>query len=494
MNQGSKKPGPDSADAWSKLQRQASAALRGLNDDHEELGDTTRTMGAAVQATVEEAPNNEILTLVTDSLAAAPERADLWMMRFEVQKTLGMKTEFAAALVEGWNNPRLSRHLDWKLVHEMWDVLAPGEPAPDGIKLPSVEPSPATAAPMRATPNDASRKRRFSDIALTLAARELTILSKAYGALHSRPGFHDVFAKKLAPMISRPTPLQFAEKLTHLWGGNARIFLKREDQRRVTPEAENAIAQAYIGQQLGKWALITGNDIDAHSLGLAIAAQRFGMKCTVAVRPHELEQKKEFIGRLRTLGAAIETPSDPRRDSDDPRVTALLLWQQSKGQAHLALSLGWGPGPYPTMVNDFQSLLGREVEAQLHATAASGSPRTLVASVGSEADAIGFMLPELNNPDTELMYAEPDPGGPASWRPSTRLRFYKGARREHTWLHATNRITHVAVSDSQARSMQQQASSLEKIQLSLEDARALALTALLTQRNADPRNYVILTG
>ena len=71
MNQGSKKPGPDSADAWSKLQRQASAALRGLNDDHEELGDTTRTMGAAVQATVEEAPNNEILTLVTDSLAAA---------------------------------------------------------------------------------------------------------------------------------------------------------------------------------------------------------------------------------------------------------------------------------------------------------------------------------------------------------------------------------------------------------------------------------------
>lgn len=486
-------PPKDSGDAWSRVQREASAAIRGVDADIEELGDTAATMAGATDAASESAASNEILDLVNFSLAAEPERADLWMMRFEIQKTLGMKGEFANALLQGWNHPKLGRVLDWIQIGNMWEVLAPGEPTPQGIKLPTAVSAPATA-PSNSGGTPAGQRRRFSDTALTLAARELTVLSKAYGALHSRPDYFKRMSERLGPMIRRPTPLYFAAQTTQIWGSNARIFFKREDQRRVTPEAEYALAQAWLGLQLGRGILITGNDVDAHSLGLAIAAKQFGQQCTVAVKPRELEDKAALIAKLRALGANIETTSDPKCADDDPRITAVRLWQNQKGSAHLALSLGWGPGPFPSMVNDFQSLIGREVESQLQATAAAEYPVTLVASVGSEADAIGFVLPQLNNPAVELVFAEPEPGGIKSWRPSQRMRFYNGARREHCWLHATNRITHVAIADSQALAMQQQTGSLEKIQLSLEDARSVALASLLARRSSEARNLVVLAA
>lgn len=498
MTNGSKqsppRPPPKDADeAWSRLQREASAALRGVDPDIEDLGDTAATIANATQATSEDAPTNEILELVNASLQADPDRADLWMMRFEVQKTLGMKEEFAQALVQGWNHPRLGRTLDWAQVAEMWEVLAPGEPFPEGIKLPtSVVPEPAAQPAAGGAP--ASQKRRFSDTALTMAARELSILSKAYGALSSRPDFFARMADRLGPLIRRPTPLYFAEQTTRNWGGQARIYFKREDQRKVTPEAEYAISQAWLGLQLGRGTLITGNDVDAYSMGLAIAARQFGQQCTVVVRPAEMGEKKDLVTRLRALGCRVEAPATRGPAEDDPRVAALRLWLESKGSAHLALSLGWGPGPYPTMVNDFQSLLGREVERQLQQSNAGAHPLTLVASVGSEADAIGFVLPQLNNANVELVFAEPEPGGIASWRPSRRLRQYNGARREHCWLHATNRITHVAIADSQALAMQQLAGNAEQVQLSFEDARALALASLLARRSSEPRNYVVLAA
>lgn len=486
-------PPKDSDDAWTRVQREVSAAIRGVDPDIEELGDTAATMAGAADAASESVASNDILDLVNSSLAAEPDRADLWMMRFDIQKTLGLRAEFSDALVQGWNHPKLGRTLDWIQIGEMWEVLAPGEPTPQGIKLPS-----AVQAPVSKQPDPGgkpvSQRRRFSDTALTLAARELTILSKAYGALHSRPDYFKRMSERLGPMIRRPTPLYFAEQTTRNWGGNARIFFKREDQRRVTPEAEYSLAQAWLGLQMGRGILITGNDVDAHSLGLAVAAKHFGLQCTVAVKPRELEEKPGFMAKLRALGASIEAPSDPKCADDDPRVTAIRLWQSAKGSAHLALSLGWGPGPFPSIVNDFQSLLGREVESQLLATAAAEYPTTLVASVGSEADAIGFVLPQLNNPAVELVFAEPEPGGINSWRPSQRLKHYNGARREHSWLHATNRITHVAIADSQALAMQQQSGSLENIQLSLEDARSVALAALLARRATEPRNVVVLAA
>lgn len=497
-----KKPGSGIIDdPWERLARKNRAEQTGEDTAGDLIGDTDgllrreRTEAVLVEG---EGPSTEILQLVSASLEAEPERADLWMMRFEVQKTLGMKREFADALVLGWRNPRLQRSLDWGAIRAMWNELAPGEPAPESIPLPAatavapLAPAPG-AAPPAATAGDTRRDRRFADIANRIAARELGVLAKAYAALHAKPGFAEDFARRVAPLLKRPTPLHFAEQLTRLAGNpNARLFLKREDLRTVTPEQENATAQCYVATKLGRLTVITGNDVDAHSLALAEVAPRFSLKCIVVVRPGDLGGKPELVDRLRQLGARVEVM--PEGIGTDPRSGAVRLWQQSMGNAHLVLSLGTGPNPYPAMVNNFQSLLGRETELQLRALAGEGRSRTLVAAVQSEADSIGFMLPHLSRGDAELVYAEADPGGLGSWRSSARLRAYNGAIREHAWLRNLGRVQHVPIPDAQALAAQRQVAAAESVKLSLEDARAVALALLLTRRDQAARDYVVLVA
>ncbi|HUR41867.1 MAG TPA: pyridoxal-phosphate dependent enzyme [Verrucomicrobiae bacterium] len=443
-------------------------------------------------------PSTEILELVTRSLAAEPERADLWMMRFEVQKTLGLKRQFADALVRGWRHPRVARQLDWGLVRSMWNELAPGEPVPEGITLPTATASssplaaPSATPGLPVTPPDRRRDRRFADMANRLARRELGALARAYAALQARPGFAEEFARRIAPMLRRPTPLQLAEQLTRLSGNvHVRIFLKREDLRSVSPEMENAAAQCCIAAMLGRLTVIGANDVDAHALALAEVAPTFSLKCVIVVRPGDLVGKPDLIDRLRGFGARIEATTEGI--GTDPRPAAVRLWQKSMGHAHLALSLGTGPSPYPAMVANFQSVLGRETELQMRAVA-DGRSRTMVAAVDSEADSIGFMLPQLARKDIELTYAEPAPGGIASWRPSTRLGAYNGGIREHAWLRGLGRTEYVAVPDAQATAARGHVERVESLKVSLEDARAVALALRLAPRDREPRDYVVLVA
>jgi tryptophan synthase beta chain len=495
---GGRKPVPGAADdAWDSLARVNRAESFGENPIDALLGDTGRHLrGDRTEALQIEGPgpSTEILQLVNESLASEPERADLWTMRFEVQKTLGLKREFAEAMAVAFRNPRLWRQLDWNLIGAMWREVAPGEALPEGVRLPEPVAQSQGSAPAITTAPGTARDRRFSDVANRIASRELAVLAKAWAALQARPGFLEEFARKVAPLLRRPTPLHLAENLTRIAGNaNTRIFLKREDRRAVTPEQENATAQCYVAALMGRPTVITGNDVDAHALALAEVAPRFSLRCIVVVRPADLDQKTGLIGQLRAHGAQVEA-MDGGGLGGDPREGAVRLWLKSMGYAHLALSLGTGPSPYPAMVNNFQSLLGRETELQLRATAGDGRERTLVAAVQSEADSIGFMLPQLGRTGVELMYAEPDPGGISSWRPSARLRAYNGAVREHAWLRGLGRVEHVAIPDAQAAAARQQLERAEGVVASLEDARAVALAALLAQRDRAPRDYVVLVA
>lgn len=496
-------PGPGTPgapeDAWERLARTNRAESRGEDPIDVIVGDTARHLRRERTEAMQiegPGPSSEILELVNASLASEPERADLWMMRFEVQRSLGLKAEFADALAQAFRNSRLNRALDWAALRAQWEEVAPGEALPDGVRwAASTEPAAPAAAPSPPVAATNARDRRFSDVANRIAARELAVLAKAYAALQARPHFHDDFARRVAPLLNRPTPLQAATRLDHINNNpHARIFLKREDRRAVTPEQDNAAAQCHVAALMGRSTAITGNDVDAHALAVAEAAPRFGLKCTVVVRPVDLTEKPALIERLRACGAQVEAMTMAGAIGADPREGALRLWLKLMGSAHLALSLGTGPSPYPAMANTFRSLLGRETDAQLRAVSGEGRQRTLVAAVQSEADSIGFMLPQLGKADVELMYAEPDPGGPAAWRPSARLRAYNGAIREHAWLRGLNRIEHVAIPDEQARAAQQQAERAEQITLGLEDARAVALACLLTQRDRSPRDYVVLVG
>ncbi len=488
-----KKPVPvGSDDPWDRMTRAARVA-QGDREAHG-LGDTEHLLsgkGDSVHVTGTY-QKNEMLDLVTASLAATPDRADLWMMRFEALRSMGLKQEFLEALVQGWRNARVCRQLDWPVLQQMWGELAPGEAMPEIINVPGMDFRPKPIA--QATPAGTARIRRFHDVALKLAERELNILGKAYAALSARPGFFEDFARKVGPLLRRPTPLHLAENLSKSAGDHVRIYLKREDQRRAVPaEVDHAAGQCYIAQQLGRSTVITANDVDEHVLAVTDMAPKFGLKCIVVVRPADLQDKAPLVAQLRERGVQIESLAENGMLSSDPREGAVRLWQKSAGAAHLVLSYGTAPPPYPQMAAAFQAMLGRETELQFRAVASPDRARTMVAAVESEADSLGFVLPQLGRKEVELLYAEPEPGGIASWRASARLRAYNGAIREHTLLFGTGRIEHVALGDGSAQAARERLRS-ENIEISLEDARAVALALLLAQRDKAPRDFVVLVA
>jgi tryptophan synthase beta chain len=460
-------------------------------DRRDDLGDTERLVFGKddrLSLALGEASTHEILDLVVLTLKEFPERGDLWMMRFEIQRTVGLKHDFIQAMREGYANPRFRRNIDWAAVQRMWEEMAPGEPPPADIVLPRpTKPMPAAER--------AAVTRRFSDLALQLAGPELAQLSQDYQALRARPDFFTEFARGTRQALRRPTPLQRAKALEEIYESSAHLYLKREDLHDSTPELEMAVAQAHIAKMLGRHFILAGNDVDDFSLALARVAPAFGLKASIVVGLLELDAKPEFVAELRKLGAAVETYRGDELKSHDPREGALRMWARTSKTNHLAMSFGTGPNPYPRMVSDFQMLLGYECELQLRGQGGSGRPRALVAAVHSEADSIGFMLPYLKRSDVELFYAEPAAAnGKQQWKSSARLRAYGGARREHAWLHATGRITHMPISDDQAAAAQEQLRQLEGISVSLEDARAVALATGLAKGTGDERDIAVLVA
>ena len=449
--------------------------------------------------------STEFLQLLNESLKFAPERADIWMMRFDAMRALGYKKEFAEALAEGLANAAVKPQLDLAALRGMWGELAPNEafpgdpPKPAGPP-PGAAPRPASAAPAAAAATStgshgAMRVRRFNDIAVKIAGPELGALARDYNTVSIKPGFLDEFARKTALLLKRPTPLEYSDVVSR-WagGGGLRVYLKREDKRGVPVEKEHAAAQCYIGSQLGRTAVVTGNDVDAHALAVAEVAPFFRMKCTVVVRPGDLQEKPELVARLKALGAKVEPMPAQGMLGTDPREGAVRIWQKAPQELHLALSLGMAPAPYTAMANNFQALLGREADAQYITTASFlKRPRTMIAAVGSEADSIGFVLPFLNQRDVRVAYAEPEPGGRAAWRPSNRLKAYNGQVREHSWLRGVGRIQHVPVPEADAERARERLAR-EGITVSLEDARAVALSTLLGQGDPTPRDFVVLLG
>src|SRR5262249_12291243 len=145
--------------------------------------------------------------------------------------------------------------------------------------------------------------------------------------------------------------------------GRLRVFFKREDVRRETPEVEIAVAQAYLASRLGKKAVIAGNDVDDFSIALAAVAPKFGLAASIVLKPED-EKKTTLIEQLRSHGAAVDVAGGKGKD---PREAALRVWQKDVERTHLALSFALGPHPYPQMMNDFQILLGYETDLQMRA-------------------------------------------------------------------------------------------------------------------------------
>lgn len=493
----SKRPpgsGKHGDDAWQAVSRSTRETLRG-----DDIGDTRERLtqphhdGLSVAESADEASTHEVVELLSRSIKESPQRSDLWMMRFQMYRSLAMKPEFEQALRAAWAHPTVRRNLDWRGAKGLWAALAPGEPLPAGIELVESAHAPGDSdasldrlhAPVRTI------QRRFSDQALQSAELSLSALDKAYAALRAGPDFFEQAAQAIGPALGRPTSLHFAQALTRAGGGAARIYLKREDQRHMAPEVENAVAQAYVARQLGRRLLVSGSDTEAHAQALAVVASRFGMACQIHVRPRQLEEQAEAMDKLRQLGAVLVATAD---ETEDTRRAALRHWQQAEGDSFLALSLGTGPRPYPMIVSDFQSLLGRETDRQLASVAGAARPRCYVAALNGEADAVGFVLPQLAQRERELFFVEPPAGTEIASRRSGWLRAYNGLKREHAALRASGRLRFVAIGDAQARAAQEQLEAAENIRVSLEDARAVAQGCLLSRILSRPTDLIVLVA
>lgn len=424
---------------------------------------------------------HEILALLLATLRNNPNRTDLWKMRFEMLRSIGLEADFAIALKQAYTSRSVRPAMDWASLRTMWDELSGGKPAPEGVVLP--QPSQTAAAHVR----------RFSDVAHEIAGPQLEKLAQDYQALRAKPGFFADYARQTREILGRPTRLHAAEKLVKALGIPSRIFLKREDQRETNPEHEMAVAHCQIAAMLGRKFVISGNDVDEFSLALARVAPKFGPKLTVFMGLLDMDTKTALVDQLRELGANVEARREGEVKTRDPREAALRAWMPMAATSHLALSFGSGPNPYPQMVNDFQMLLGYECQMQMRGLGTG--PQVLVAAMHSQADSIGFMLPWLQK-ETPLFYAEPMAAyGGEVWTPSARLRAYGGAKREHEWLRATGRIAHRPVSDTETHEMQERLQQVEGISISSEDARAVRLAALLAvEGDAEPRDLVVLVG
>jgi len=480
----------DADDSADSAAAKAEAALRAnFGVDDSPVGDTAAQLRDETQAG--EANSADIFQVLNESVDAAPQRGDLWMMRFETLRALGLKADFADYLKQAWRDPVVRGRLEPAALARMWRELAGDEPAPEGVLLPRL---PALAAVLPAGEDEPDHDRRFADMALRIAGADIAELVASYNRLRSVPGFFQAFARRVGPMLRRPTRLHLSAALSARYGSAARIYLKREDLRHVTPETENATAQAYLAEQLGRKVLVASDEVESHCLELAAVAPRFALQCLIVARPETLEGKSDFLACLRSLGARVESSAGLPLESTDPREAALWMWRQAPQERHLAPSLAGGPSPYPAMLSDFQSLMGQETQLQLRAHCSADRPRTIVAAVHSAADSVGFMLPQLAGTEADLVYTEPRAGGTEPWYPMGRLAAYNGAQRIHAALRRTGRLTYAPVADGDAYEAQRDALRLENMSLTLEDSRALAFAGMVAAASPAPRDIVVLVA
>lgn len=219
----------------------------------------------------------------------------------------------------------------------------------------------------------------------------------------------------------RPTPLYFAETLTRELGG-AKIYLKLESLAHTgAHKINNALGQALLARDLlGKTRLIAETGAGQHGLATATAAARLGLECTVHMGVVDMQRQAPNVFWMRLLGAEVRPVAFGQRTLKDAVTAAMNDWMENLEESHYLLGSAVGPHPYPTMVRDFQSVIGREVKAQLQG-AEGRLPDYLVACVGGGSNAMGLWFPFLEEESVQLVGVEAGGLGIATGRHAARF-------------------------------------------------------------------------
>ncbi len=336
-------------------------------------------------------------------------------------------------------------------------------------------------------------------------------LEAAYEAAKADPAFHAELAALNAHYAGRPSPLYFAERLTEHLGG-AKIYFKRDELNHTgSHKINNCLGQIQLARRMGKKRIIAETGAGQHGVAVATVAARFGLPCVVYMGATDIERQKPNVFRMKLLGAEVRPVTSGNGTLKDAMNDALRDWVANVEDTFYIIGTVAGPHPYPAMVRDFQSVIGRETREQM-LEREGRLPDTLVACIGGGSNAMGLFHAFLDDPDVTIYGVEAgghgldvENGHAASMnggRPgvlhgnrtyllqdddgqileghsiSAGLD-YPGVGPEHAWLKDTGRVTYVAATDREALEAFQLCTRLEGIIPALEPAHALAFVTKL---------------
>ena len=309
----------------------------------------------------------------------------------------------------------------------------------------------------------------------------------------------------MAHYVGRPSPLYFAEQLTKHCGG-AKIYLKREDLNHTgAHKINNTIGQALLAKYSGKKKIIAETGAGQHGVATATVAARLGMECKVFMGSTDIERQKLNVYRMRLLGAEVISVESGTKTLKDAMNDAMRHWVTNVDDTFYILGTAAGPHPYPMLVRDFQSIIGRETIRQCDAQIGR-QPDAVIACIGGGSNAIGMFYPYLNMHDVRMIgveagglglsgddhaaplckgrpgvlhgnrtYLMEDDNGQIMGTHSVSAGLdYPGVGPEHSWLKDIGRAEYVAATDEEALNAFRDLTRIEGIMPALESSHAIA--------------------
>jgi tryptophan synthase beta chain len=351
-------------------------------------------------------------------------------------------------------------------------------------------------------------------------------LEAHYAQAKDDPAFKREIDFHLKHYIGRPSPLYFAERLSEHLGG-ARIYFKREDLNHTgAHKVNNVLGQILLARRMGKQRVIAETGAGMHGVATATLCAKFGLACIVYMGVIDVERQKPNVQRMKALGAEVRSVTSGSQTLKDAMNEALRDWVTNVADTFYCIGTVAGPHPYPMMVRDFQSIIGRETREQMM-QAEGRLPSSLIACIGGGSNAMGLFHPFLDDVEIEIFGVEAAGHGLASGlhaasivggRPGvlhgnrTYLLMdddgqikeahsisagldYPGIGPEHAWLADIGRVKFLSATDDEAVSAFELCSRLEGIIPALEPAHALArMIELAPQKPKDHLMVLNLSG
>jgi tryptophan synthase beta chain len=346
-------------------------------------------------------------------------------------------------------------------------------------------------------------------------------LEETYRIAKDDPEFHKEMNGYLTHYVGRPSPLYFAERLTEHLGG-AKIYFKRDELNHTgAHKVNNVLGQILLARRMGKKRIIAETGAGQHGVATATLCARFGLQCVVYMGAVDVERQKPNVFRMKMLGAEVIPVQSGSKTLKDAMNDALRDWVTNVATTFYCIGTAAGPHPYPMMVRDFQSVIGRETREQMMA-AEGRLPDSLIASIGGGSNAIGLFHPFLDDTAIEIYGVEAAGHGLSSGLHAASLTGgrpgvlhgnrtyllmdddgqikdahsisagldYPGIGPEHSYLHDIKRVQYISATDEEALHAFQLCSQLEGIIPALEPSHAIAKVIELAPKK--PKDHLMV--